>query len=66
MVQEIRRFQQTPYKIDFQPRVANYLLDTSFLMNEDELYTRSLEIEPRPSRLSITTLSNSPHHSGSQ
>ncbi|XP_050520662.1 ras-specific guanine nucleotide-releasing factor 2-like isoform X3 [Daktulosphaira vitifoliae] len=61
VVQEIRRFQQTPYKIDFQSRVANYLLDTSFLMNEDELYTRSLEIEPRPSRLSITTLSNTPH-----
>ncbi|KAF0767236.1 ras-specific guanine nucleotide-releasing factor 2-like isoform X3 [Aphis craccivora] len=65
VVQEIRRFQQTPYKIDFHPRVANYLLDTSLLMNEDELYTRSLEIEPRPSRLSITTLSNSPHHGSS-
>lgn len=64
VVQEIRRFQQTPYKIDFHPRVANYLLDTSLLLNEDELYTRSLEIEPRPSRLSITTLSNSPHHGG--
>eukprot|EP00102_Acyrthosiphon_pisum_P026621 XP_016663831.1 PREDICTED: ras-specific guanine nucleotide-releasing factor 2-like isoform X2 [Acyrthosiphon pisum] len=64
VVQEIRRFQQTPYKIDFHPRVANYLLDTSLLLNEDELYTRSLEIEPRPSRLSITTLSNSPLHGG--
>ncbi|VVC30593.1 Hypothetical protein CINCED_3A018389 [Cinara cedri] len=65
VVQEIRRFQQTPYKIDYQARVANYLLDTSFLMNEDELYTKSLEIEPRPSRLSITNLSNSPHQGSS-
>ncbi|KAJ8918692.1 hypothetical protein NQ315_015012 [Exocentrus adspersus] len=60
VIREIRHFQQTPYKIELIQRVANYLLDTSLIMDDDELYRTSLELEPRTSRLvsqsSITTL----------
>lgn len=52
VIREIRHFQQTPYKIEHVPKVTAYLLDTSLLLDDDELYRKSLEIEPRPSRLS--------------
>lgn len=52
VIREIRHFQQTPYKIELITKVANYLLDTSLLLDDDELYRMSLEIEPRTSRLS--------------
>lgn len=56
MIREIRHFQQTPYKIELITKVTNYLLDTTLLVEEDDLYRMSLEIEPRTSRLSTTTL----------
>ncbi|CAO1412033.1 unnamed protein product [Diamesa serratosioi] len=52
VIREIRHFQQTPYKIDHIPKVTSYLLDTSLLLDDDEMYFRSLKIEPRTSRLS--------------
>lgn len=52
VIREIRHFQQTPYKIDHIPKVTAYLLDESLLLDDDELYSRSLQIEPRTSRLS--------------
>lgn len=52
MIREIRHFQQTPYKIDHINKVTSYLLDTSLLLDDDEMYHRSLRIEPRTSRLS--------------
>lgn len=52
VIREIRHFQQTPYKIDHISKVTSYLLDTSLLLDDDEMYHRSLKIEPRSSRLS--------------
>ncbi|KAG8278165.1 Ras protein-specific guanine nucleotide-releasing factor [Homalodisca vitripennis] len=64
VIREIRHYQQTPYKIDLITKVTNYLLDPSLLLDDDELYQMSLEIEPRTSRLSVaniaTTLPNPP------
>ncbi|XP_056645864.1 ras-specific guanine nucleotide-releasing factor 2-like [Diorhabda sublineata] len=51
VIREIRHFQQTPYKIELIQRVANYLLDTTIIMDDEELYSTSLELEPRTSRL---------------
>lgn len=39
-----------------------YLLDTSLLLDDDELYTRSLQIEPRSSRLSAPSIHNITKH----
>ena len=47
VVREIRQFQQTPYKIEKIQKVLNYLLDTSRLLDDEELYSRSLVVEPR-------------------
>lgn len=58
VIREIRHFQQTPYKIDHIPKVTSYLLDSSLLMDDDELYSRSLQIEPRTSRLSAPNTAN--------
>lgn len=52
VIREIRHFQQTPYKIDHISKVTAYLLDTSLLLDDDEMYHKSLRIEPRSSRLS--------------
>lgn len=52
VIREIRHFQQTPYKIDHINKVTSYLLDTSLLLDDDEMYNKSLRIEPRSSRLS--------------
>ncbi|XP_076162379.1 ras-specific guanine nucleotide-releasing factor 1 isoform X5 [Ptiloglossa arizonensis] len=60
VIREIRHFQQTPYKIELITKVTNYLLDPSLLFNEKDLYRMSLEIEPRTSRLSSSTLINLP------
>ncbi|XP_061932914.1 ras-specific guanine nucleotide-releasing factor 1 isoform X3 [Apis cerana] len=60
VIREIRHFQQTPYKIELITKVTNYLLDPSLLLNEKDLYRMSLEIEPRTSRLSSSTLINLP------
>lgn len=60
VIREIRHFQQTPYKIELINKVTNYLLDTSLLLNEKDLYRMSLEIEPRTSRLSSSALINLP------
>ncbi|XP_054009578.1 ras-specific guanine nucleotide-releasing factor 2-like isoform X2 [Hylaeus anthracinus] len=60
VIREIRHFQQTPYKIELITKVSNYLLDPSLLLNEKDLYRMSLEIEPRTSRLSSSTLINLP------
>ncbi|XP_043564174.1 ras-specific guanine nucleotide-releasing factor 2 isoform X1 [Chiloscyllium plagiosum] len=47
IIREVRQFQQTPYRIDHQPKVIQYLLDKSIIMDEDTLYELSLKIEPR-------------------
>ncbi|XP_017883242.1 ras-specific guanine nucleotide-releasing factor 2-like isoform X2 [Ceratina calcarata] len=60
VIREIRHFQQTPYKIELMTKVTNYLLDPSLLLSEKDLYRMSLEIEPRASRLSSSTLINLP------
>ncbi|KAK2164820.1 hypothetical protein LSH36_58g06014 [Paralvinella palmiformis] len=45
---------QTPYRIEHHKRVTNYLLDTSRLLDDEETYRASLEIEPRQPRVSMS------------
>ena len=52
MIREIRQFQQTPYAFELSRRVVDFLLDTRNVLEEEELYNRSLEVEPRSNRLS--------------
>ncbi|XP_040197565.1 ras-specific guanine nucleotide-releasing factor 2 isoform X3 [Rana temporaria] len=47
IIREIRQFQQTPYRIEHQPKVTQFLLDQSRILDEDTLYELSLTIEPR-------------------
>ncbi|XP_053810257.1 ras-specific guanine nucleotide-releasing factor 1 isoform X2 [Vidua chalybeata] len=47
IIREIRQFQQTSYKIEHQPKVTQYLLDQSCVMDEESLYEASLRIEPK-------------------
>ncbi|XP_062404239.1 ras-specific guanine nucleotide-releasing factor 1 [Sardina pilchardus] len=47
IIREIRQFQQTAYKIDHQPKAAQYLLDISCVLDEESLYEASLRIEPK-------------------
>ncbi|XP_063170292.1 ras-specific guanine nucleotide-releasing factor 1 [Candoia aspera] len=47
IIREIRQFQQTAYKIEHQVKVTQYLLDQSFVMDEEGLYDASLKIEPK-------------------
>ncbi|KAJ7311139.1 hypothetical protein JRQ81_006742 [Phrynocephalus forsythii] len=47
IIREIRQFQQTAYKIEHQAKVTQYLLDQSFVMDEEGLYEASLKIEPK-------------------
>ncbi|NXP68954.1 RGRF1 factor, partial [Chloropsis cyanopogon] len=47
IIREIRQFQQTAYKIEHQPKVTQYLLDQSCVMDEESLYEASLRIEPK-------------------
>ncbi|KAJ0012862.1 hypothetical protein NQD34_017196 [Periophthalmus magnuspinnatus] len=47
IIREIRQFQQAPYRIEHQPKVTQFLLDKSLVMDEDTLYELSLSIEPR-------------------
>ncbi|XP_007458399.1 PREDICTED: ras-specific guanine nucleotide-releasing factor 1 isoform X1 [Lipotes vexillifer] len=47
IIREIRQFQQTAYKIEHQAKVTQYLLDQSFVMDEESLYKCSLRIEPK-------------------
>ncbi|XP_041465330.1 ras-specific guanine nucleotide-releasing factor 2-like isoform X3 [Lytechinus variegatus] len=49
VVREIRHFQHTNYNIEPDKRVISYLLDTSLIMDDDEMYALSLELEPRQS-----------------
>lgn len=56
VIREIRLFQQTPYRIEHHPRVTNYLLDPARLLDDDQTYKYSLEIEPKQSRLSTVSL----------
>ena len=54
VIREIRQFQQTPYKIEPILKVINYLLDPSRYLDDEDMYEKSLILEPRPSRLSMS------------
>lgn len=51
VIREIRHFQSTSYKIEHSTKVNSYLLDINNLVDDEDLYQMSLEIEPRQSRL---------------
>ncbi|KAK7065858.1 Ras protein-specific guanine nucleotide-releasing factor [Halocaridina rubra] len=55
VIREIRHFQQTPYKIEHNPKVTAYLLDPTLLLSDDNLYRLSLDLEPRRSTLTNVT-----------
>ncbi|KAK6315737.1 hypothetical protein J4Q44_G00132610 [Coregonus suidteri] len=46
IIREIRQFQGAPYRIEHQPKVTQFLLDKTLVMDEDTLYELSLKIEP--------------------
>ncbi|CAF1324688.1 unnamed protein product [Rotaria sordida] len=54
IINEVHRFQSTPFKIKHNPRVCAYLLDRSRLLTEDQCYILSLKLEPRTSRVGLT------------
>ena len=54
VIREVRMFQQMPYKIESSEKVRRWLLDPGIRLCDDELYHRSLTIEPRTSRLSVS------------
>lgn len=54
VIREVRQFQQTPYKIDPIQKASDYLLDPTRMLTDDEMYEKSLMIEPRSSRLSVS------------
>ncbi|XP_065221705.1 ras-specific guanine nucleotide-releasing factor 2-like isoform X3 [Planococcus citri] len=66
VIREVRCYQDTRYSIEHNPKVSSYLLNKSLLLDDEELYRRSLELEPRTSRLSITPLSSVPQNLSSQ
>ena len=47
VIREIQHLQNGSYKIELNHRVANYLLDSSRHLQDDEMYRCSLAIEPR-------------------
>uniref|UniRef100_A0A6G1S649 Ras-specific guanine nucleotide-releasing factor 1 n=1 Tax=Aceria tosichella TaxID=561515 RepID=A0A6G1S649_9ACAR len=47
VIREIQHLQNGVYKMDLNPRVANYLLDASRHLQDDEMYRCSLAIEHR-------------------
>lgn len=47
IIREIRQFQQTTYKIEPQPKVTQYLVDETFVLDDESLYEASLRIEPK-------------------
>ncbi|XP_035667134.1 ras-specific guanine nucleotide-releasing factor 1-like isoform X1 [Branchiostoma floridae] len=49
VIRELRQYQQTPYKIEYDPKVTSYLLDQALILDDDALYAASLQIEPRMS-----------------
>jgi len=51
VIREIRHFQSTSYKIEHSAKVNGYLLDPSNIVDDEDLYQMSLEIEPRQLRL---------------
>ena len=61
VIREIKHFQQTPYNIEMNPKVINYLLDNSRHLGDEELYMRSLCLEPRLSTQSVSPRKNSQH-----
>ncbi|XP_043515989.1 ras-specific guanine nucleotide-releasing factor 2-like isoform X4 [Frieseomelitta varia] len=56
VIQEIYQLQQGSYNIEPVMKVLNYLLDPSLQIDDDTLYRMSLEIEPRSSKLSSSSL----------
>lgn len=59
VIREIQHLQNGVYKMDLNPRVANYLLDASRHLQDDEMYRCSLAIEPRSSGTKNQMMNNS-------
>ncbi|XP_041980689.1 ras-specific guanine nucleotide-releasing factor 1-like [Aricia agestis] len=61
VIREIRNFQQTPYTtIKHNPKVCEFLLDRSLIINPERQYSLSLELEPRAARGSAGALPPAP------
>ncbi|XP_075257116.1 ras-specific guanine nucleotide-releasing factor 1-like isoform X3 [Convolutriloba macropyga] len=49
VVQEIRLYQQTPYQTEIKADTLKWLLQSGHVWTEEQMYNRSLQLEPRPS-----------------
>ncbi|KAK2818570.1 hypothetical protein Q5P01_024131 [Channa striata] len=50
IIREIRQFQQAPYRIEHQPKVTQFLLDKTLVMDEDTLFLlKGSSTEAQPS-----------------
>lgn len=48
VVQEIRLYQQTPYQVELKSDTLKWLLQSGHVWTEEQMYNKSLELEPRP------------------
>lgn len=58
VIREIQHLQKGVYKIELNTRVADYLLDASRHLQDDEMYRCSLAIEPRQTNSSAAASSS--------
>lgn len=47
IIRDIRTFQHSIYTIKYNKRVCDYLLNTKGLLDPEEAWRKSLELEPR-------------------
>lgn len=53
VIQEVQRYQQTPYNLEVVPIIRDYLLDMpSGIMTDSEAYNRSLVLQPKTKKIS--------------
>lgn len=58
VIRDLQQYQKTPYSLEKVPFIQEYLLSRSTIFNEDVLYNKSLEREPRVSRPKRSITSN--------
>lgn len=50
VIESVKLYQQTPYNIVINPQIQEWL-EGQEILNEDQMYIKSLEIEPRNATL---------------
>ncbi|KAL6063244.1 RasGEF domain containing protein [Balamuthia mandrillaris] len=54
VIQEVQRYQQTPYNLKTVPIIRDFLLNVHTTLTEDDAYKLSLEVQPRKAVLKHT------------